>query len=204
MCIWFYPLNYVCAGACVATESLNVPTLSEHLLTVTLFIRCDLEAFFFGRKRNVLHYECHENWARFVEKYFKILKVVLYLIAFFLFNYLIWTELIHTCVWPSWKVMRWIDRRQMMILCVHVDFNACCVSVYPQRVSCHGKIRGVCELLSPASWTNSKTSVRFTLSICRDKNTLSIDDLRKLQSVKFSVGLVEILCIIVYRFPSAK
>lgn len=36
-----------------------------------------------------------------------------------------------------------------MILCVHVDFDACCVSVHLQQVSCRGKIRRVCELLSP-------------------------------------------------------
>lgn len=73
-------------------------------------------------------------------------------------------------------------------------------------MSCRGKIRGVCELLSCGSWTNSKPLWGLCCRYIeiKKKKIVTIYDSRKLQSVKLSVGLVEIHCIIVYWFPFCK
>lgn len=111
-------------------------------------------------------------------------------------------------MWTRWQI-NVVNRkgRQMMILCVHVDFYDYCVSVHLQQsVTPSEDSRSLWAAVKPGPETKQQTSVRFTLSIRKKKQKKKNRkyDSRKLRSVKLSVGLVEIHCIIVYRFPFCK
>lgn len=74
-------------------------------------------------------------------------------------------------------------------------------------MSCRRKIRGVCELLSPGSWTNSKPLWGLKCwygETKKKRRKICIYDSRKIQSVILSIDLVEIDCIIVLSIPSCK
>lgn len=86
-----------------------------------------------------------------------ILNIMLVLIV--LFFVLIWVFFISVelasmdrSILMKVNILKRKIRGKMMTLCVHVDFNPDRpISVHPQQVPCHGKIQGVCELLSPES-----------------------------------------------------
>lgn len=126
-----------------------------HFWTVTTFLQVWSRGFLAGNWLFCIM-SVMKTGKGFGFKWEKILRVIP---DFCLFHYLMWVIPYLYCV----NILRdnvvnrwWIDRRQMMTLCVHVDFNACRVSVYLQQVSCCMKIWGVCELLSLGSWRNSK------------------------------------------------
>lgn len=116
--------------------------------TVTSFISCDLEAFW------------QETWLfcimsvmktgqGFDLEMWKVFEGHLRLESHKLFFFCLITQCGQSVNMPKDNVVNRDSRRQTMILCVRVDFDACCVSVHLQRVSRRGKIRRVCELLSP-------------------------------------------------------